>query len=207
MIEKINQDFFLTDAVTLAKKLLGKILVRTIDGQVIKARIVETEAYMGTTDKASHSYKFGKIKKVLPMYQNGGTIYVYLIYGMYYCFNISASKKDDPQSVFIRAVEIIEGQEIAKNYVTINNRNKNLKHWTNGPGKLSLALNINKSLNNLHLLNNDLLTLVNDNFNIDDNDIIAAKRININYAEEDKELFWRFYLKDSEFVSKDSLLV
>ncbi|MGL5268271.1 MAG: DNA-3-methyladenine glycosylase [Spiroplasma sp.] len=202
MIEKINQDFFLSDAVTLAKKLLGKILVRNINGQTIKARIVETEAYMGAIDKASHSYDFKKTKRTLPMYQIGGTTYIYLIYGMYYCFNIIASTENDPQAVLIRAVEIIEGQDVAKKYIATNNHNKSLKYWTNGPSKVSLALNINQSLNNLHLLNNNLLTLVSDDFCVEASNIIATKRINIDYAEEDKDHFWRFYLKNSCFVSK-----
>lgn len=202
MKEEINQDFFLSDAVSLAKKLLGKILIRNIDGQQIKARIVETEAYMGATDRASHSYGMKKTKRTLPMYQIGGSTYVYLIYGMYHCFNIITNQKEVPQAVLIRAVEIIAGAEVAKKYIASNNRNKPLEYWTNGPGKLALALNINQSLNNLYLLNNDFLTLVSDDFCVGEDDIIAAKRINIDYAREDKEHLWRFYLKDSCFVSK-----
>lgn len=202
MNKNIDQDFFLSDAITLAKNLLGKILVRKINGQEIKARIVETEAYMGVIDRASHSYGFKKTARTLPLYNIGGTAYVYLIYGMYYCFNIVASNKDNPQAVLIRAVEIISGHDIAKSYLAFNNRNKNPELWTNGPGKLSLALKINCDLNQKYLLSNDLLTIISDDFLVSESDIIAAKRIGIDYAGEDKNHLWRFYLKNNRFVSK-----
>ncbi|MBE4704388.1 DNA-3-methyladenine glycosylase [Spiroplasma platyhelix] len=202
MEQIISQDFFLSEATVVAKNLLGKILVRTIKGQKIKARIVETEAYMGGFDRASHSYGFKKTPKTLPLYQEGGRIYIYLIYGMYYCFNIVVNTKDNPQAVLIRAVEIIEGHEVAINYLAGNNHKKRSHHWTNGPGKLALALNLDQSLNNLHLLSNDCLTLVSDDFFVGPDEIVAAKRVNIDYAQEDKEHFWRFYLKNNLFVSK-----
>lgn len=203
MEKRINQEFFLSDAVTLAKNLLGKVLVRNLNGQIIKARIVETEAYMGVTDYASHSYGFKKTKRTLPMYEIGGTTYIYLIYGMYYCFNIVANSKDNPQAVLIRAVEIIDGLQAVKNNITSINFNKDSKNWANGPGKLSLALKLDYKLNNLQLLNNDFLTLVSDNFLVAESDIIKTKRINIDYAKEDKDNLWRFYLKDNQCVSNN----
>lgn len=109
-----SKDFFLVDGVTLAKKLLGKILVRKIDGKIIKARIVETEAYMGPLDKAAHSYQNRRTKRTEPMFLEGGHIYIYFIYGMYYCFNITANTKDIPEAVLIRAVEPLENKEYMK---------------------------------------------------------------------------------------------
>lgn len=202
MEKRVNQDFFLSDAVTLAKKLLGKILVRTIDGQEIKARIVETEAYMGINDRACHSYGARKTKRTLPMYEIGGTTYVYLIYGMYYCFNIIANSKDNPQAVLIRAVEIISGTNVAKNHIAVRSVHKKQNHWTNGPGKLTVVLKIDQNLNNISILNNNFLTLVSDDFFVAESDIIAAERINIDYAKEDTHHLWRFYLKNNQFVSK-----
>lgn len=198
----VSQDFFLTDAVSLAKNLLGKILVRNINGQIIKARIVETEAYMGGFDRACHSYGFKRTTRTLPLYENGGTIYIYLIYGMYYCFNIVANNQDEPQAVLIRAVEIITGHDVAKNYLAKNNRNKQAQYWTNGPGKLAMALKLDGSFNCSHLLANNNLTLMRDDFLVETKDIVAAKRINIDYAKEDKDRLWRFYLKNNQFVSQ-----
>jgi len=183
----INQDFFLSDAISLAKNLLGKILVRTINGQQIKVRIVETEAYMGVNDRASHSYQFRKTSRTLPLYQIGGTTYIYLIYGMYYCFNIVANAEENPQAVLVRAGEIISGQKIIEDYLKPTKRKQSLAQLASGPGKLAMVLKIDRSLNQISLLNNQELTLIADDFTVNEEDIIAAKRINIDYAKEDKE--------------------
>lgn len=198
----INQDFFLSDAISLAKNLLGKILVRTINGQQIKVRIVETEAYMGANDRASHSYQFRKTSRTLPLYQIGGTTYIYLIYGMYYCFNIVANAQENPQAVLVRAGEIISGQKIIEDYLKPTKRKQSLAQLASGPGKLAMVLKIDRSLNQISLLNNQELTLIADDFTVNEEDIIAAKRINIDYAKEDKEHLWRFYLKNYLAVSK-----
>lgn len=198
----INQDFFLSDAISLAKNLLGKILVRTINGQQIKVRIVETEAYMGANDRASHSYQFRKTSRTLPLYQIGGTTYIYLIYGMYYCFNIVANAEENPQAVLVRAGEIISGQKIIEDYLKPTKRKQSLAQLASGPGKLAMVLKIDRSLNQISLLNNQELTLIADDFTVNEEDIIAAKRINIDYAKEDKEHLWRFYLKNHLAVSK-----
>ena len=198
----INQDFFLSDAISLAKNLLGKILVRTINGQQIKVRIVETEAYMGVNDRASHSYQFRKTSRTLPLYQIGGTTYIYLIYGMYYCFNIVANAEENPQAVLVRAGEIISGQKIIEDYLKPTKRKQSLAQLASGPGKLAMVLKIDRSLNQISLLNNQELTLIADDFTVNEEDIIAAKRINIDYAKEDKEHLWRFYLKNHLAVSK-----
>lgn len=198
----INQDFFLSDAISLAKNLLGKILVRTINGQQIKVRIVETEAYMGANDRASHSYQFRKTPRTLPLYQIGGTTYIYLIYGMYYCFNIVANAQENPQAVLVRAGEIISGQKIIEDYLKPTKRKQSLAKLASGPGKLAMVLKIDRSLNQISLLNNQELTLIADDFTVNEEDIIAAKRINIDYAKEDKEHLWRFYLKNHLAVSK-----
>lgn len=198
----INQDFFLSDAISLAKNLLGKILVRTINGQQIKVRIVETEAYMGANDRASHSYQFRKTSRTLPLYQIGGKTYIYLIYGMYYCFNIVANAQENPQAVLVRAGEIISGQKIIEDYLKPTKRKQPLAKLASGPGKLAMVLKIDRSLNQISLLNNQELTLIADDFTVNEEDIIAAKRINIDYAKEDKEHLWRFYLKNHLAVSK-----
>lgn len=193
---KITKNFFLTDGITLAKNLLGKIIVRKIDNKILKARIVETEAYMGAIDKAAHSYQNLRTKRTEPMFSEGGHIYIYLIYGMYYCFNISANKKDIPEAVLIRAVEPLENIEYMK---TLRNVKKD-KKISNGPGKLTKALILDKTLNNIDLTLSEEIWIENDDYPI--KKIIESKRIGIDYAGEDANKLWRFYLPESQFISK-----
>jgi len=203
MAKILNRAFFLEDAQIVAKKLLGKVLVRQIDDHnIIKMRIIETEAYMGVNDQACHSYGFKKTPRVLPMYDIGGTTYVYLIYGMYFCFNIVVNLRDNPQAVLIRAGEIISGTESAKQNLAFTNKKQPFSKWTNGPGKLCIALKINKSLNQQDLLTCEQLFLEDDSFLVKAEDIVSTVRININYAGKDKDLPYRFYLKNSPFISK-----
>jgi DNA-3-methyladenine glycosylase len=113
------------------------------------------------------------------LYKRGGHVYVYLIYGMYHCFNITSSIEGDPQGVLIRAVEPLE-------YKTLNSENKKIQCYTNGPGKLCRFLNIDINLNNVDLTTSELIYL-EDQFEIEENKIVVTKRINIDYAGEDKE--------------------
>ncbi|TDT72483.1 DNA-3-methyladenine glycosylase [Hypnocyclicus thermotrophus] len=194
----LNKDYFQNDAIFLAKDLLGKILVREINGKKILCKIVETEAYIGPEDKACHAYNNKRTKRTEAMFLEGGCTYVYMIYGMYNCLNIVANKKDKPEAVLIRAVEPLNELEYLK-----KNRNiKSKKRYdlTNGPGKLCKALKIDKKLNKYDLCKNKKL------FILDSKDkkieIVEAKRINIEYAEEYKYKLWRFYIKGNKFVSK-----
>lgn len=112
----MNKEFFYDDAITLAQKLLNKYLIREYDDKKIVTKIVETEAYMGEIDKAAHVYNNRKSVRTAPLYLSGGHIYVYIIYGMYNCLNISANKENIPHCVLIRAVEPVDNLE---GYVTI----------------------------------------------------------------------------------------
>lgn len=109
---KLNRNFYSRDTITVAKELLGKTLVHHIEGNKLKGMIVETEAYLGLRDKAAHSYGGRITKRVETMYGLPGTAYVYLIYGMYYCFNIVTVKEGIPEAVLIRAIEPIENIDI-----------------------------------------------------------------------------------------------
>ncbi|MDR1670317.1 MAG: DNA-3-methyladenine glycosylase [Spiroplasmataceae bacterium] len=181
-------DFFTNSAVDLAQKLLGKILVRKINGKITKFKIVETEAYIGAIDKACHAHPENKSRwKAKSLYNRGGHAYIYLIYGMYYCFNITSSIEGDPQGVLIRAIEPLE--------------NNKFHYHTNGPGKLCRALDIDINLNNADLITSDLIYL-EDQPGVELEKITITKRINIDYAEEDKERLWRFYIKGNPFISK-----
>lgn len=198
----MKKEFYNTDSVTLAKNLLNKYLIREYNGKKIITKIVETEAYMGEIDKAAHSYKNKKSVRTAPLYLSGGHIYVYLIYGMYNCLNLSANKENIPQCVLIRAVEPLNSfdeisyNRFSKNYEELTNYQK--KNLTNGPGKLCKALNIDRSLSGKSIFDRELY--IEDNKN-NDYDIVEDKRINIDYAQEDKDKLWRFYIKDNKYVS------
>ena len=105
----LREDFYRRDTLTVAKELLGKYLIRKVNGKYIGGKIVETEGYLGVTDKAAHAYG-GKItERLKPMYSKAGTAYVYSIYGMYYCLNTITEKEGIPQGVLIRAIEPLIG--------------------------------------------------------------------------------------------------
>ncbi|MCE8159095.1 MAG: DNA-3-methyladenine glycosylase [Candidatus Moeniiplasma glomeromycotorum] len=192
--------FFAVHATELAQKLLGKILVRNINGQLIKVKIVETEAYDGKIDRACHAHHENRSQwKASALYNRGGCAYVYLIYGMYHCFNITSSLKGDPQAVLIRAAEPLNYHTVP--VVSKHNKRKKYHYYTNGPGKLCRALNIDISLNNVDLTTSDLIYL-EDGPKISQDEIVITKRVNIDYAGKDKDRLWRFYIKDNPFVSR-----
>ncbi len=197
-----DREFYNRDSLIVAQELLGKVLVHEINGQKVAAKIVEAEAYMGVTDKAAHSYGGKRTPRVEVMYGGPGFAYVFLVYGMYYCFNIVTREAGNPQAVLLRAVEPAGGLElIAQNrfnkaYAELTKNQ--IKNLTNGPGKLCKALAIDKSLNGADLCGDRLYVATGDKekFNI-----IAAKRVGIDYAEEAKEHPWRFYIEDNPCVS------
>ncbi len=170
-ISDIN--FFKTDTILLAKQLIGKWIVTNIDGVEIKAQISETEAYLGVNDSACHSYKNKRTQRTEPMYKSGGTIYIYLCYGLHYLFNIVSVEENQPEAVLIRAVV-----------------------GADGPAKATKFLNINKSLNGESLINNPKIKI------LDDGKVYrftTAKRVGIDYAlEKDKNAKLRFILKNEQ---------
>lgn len=200
---KLNRDFYSRDTLTVAKELLGTILVHNIDGQMLTGKIVETEAYLGVTDKAAHAYGGRRTKRVETMYGPPGTAYVYLIYGMYYCFNIITVKEGVPEGVLIRGIEPLENidqmaiNRFQKPYEELTKYQK--RNLTNGPGKLSMAFNIDKTLDKEDLCKDRLYLeeRQDGNFNI-----IQTTRIGIDYAEEAKHFPYRFYIEGNPYVSK-----
>ncbi|WP_129595819.1 DNA-3-methyladenine glycosylase [Anaerophilus nitritogenes] len=195
---KLDESFYRKDALNLAKDLLGKILVRKIGDRLIQCKIVETESYIGPQDKGCHAYNNKRTKRTEVMFWDGGYAYIYMIYGMYYCLNIVAAKKEEPQAVLIRAVEPLNEFEILKENRKI--KSKKLKDLTNGPGKLCKALHITKELNGYDMISGDELYIKDNDEKIE---IVSTKRVNIDYAEEYKDKLWRFYIKDHSFVSKN----
>lgn len=203
---RLEREFFARETVQVAKELLGKILVREIDGQILKGKIVETEAYVGPIDKASHAYGFKKTARVEPLYGRPGISYVFSIYGMYECFNIITFKEGSPEGVLIRALEPIEGSDFMsinrfkKEYKELDK--KKVKELTNGPSKLCIAMNITKKEHNFIDLIESSELYVEDGEALDKMDIVETTRIGIDYAEEARDFPWRFYIKENEFVSK-----
>lgn len=200
----LPQKFFSQDAINLAKNLLGKILVRDINGLKLFGRIVETEAYIGKIDKACHAYNNKRTARTDPLFANAGIAYIYLIYGLYHCFNVISGEKDDAQGVLIRALEPLNEFEylsLKRFNKSFNDLNKTQKlSLTNGPGKLCKAFSIDKSLNTKELYIKEELYILDDSFN--DFEIISSKRIGIDYAEEAKDFMWRFYINENKYISK-----
>ena len=195
-MDRLTEDFFTRDALTVGKELIGKYLVREIDNEKIIVKITETESYLGDIDKACHAYG-GKITdRTKTFYLNGGTIYVYLIYGMYYCFNIITDTINKPSAVLIRGAEPVKNIEklsmlrYSRSYSDLTTYQR--KNFLNGPGKLCNALSIDTSFNEKSILSNEIYIL--DNKEFDTNIIKKGKRINIDYAEEAKDFLWRFYI-------------
>jgi len=190
----LSRSFYDSNTVLVAKKLLGKLVVRKLNGQVISGRIVETEAYTsGEHDPASHAYR-GMTERNKVMFGKNGISYVYFTYGMYFMFNVVAKKKtEDAGAVLIRALEPIKGIKIME----LNRNVKNELNITNGPGKLTKALVINKKLNGSDLTKKGKLYITN--FERRREEISASVRIGISFAIDKK---WRFYLKRNKFVSK-----
>ena len=173
-----------------ARRLLGCELERTIDGQVITVRIVETESYE-QTDAASHSYN-GRTPRTDVMFGPAGHLYVYFTYGMHYCCNIVVGEEGYGAAVLLRAVEPLGGTDILEKY----RRGKKGLELTNGPAKLCQALDIDKSMNGHDLTKNPLKLIMKPV--IEQNRIVTTTRVGISKA---KELPLRFYIKDSPFVS------
>jgi len=185
------------DVILIARELLGKIIVTHFEGQTTSARIVETEAYRGITDKASHSYGHRRTARNEHMYSAAGTSYVYICYGMHRMFNIVTNKKDIPDAVLIRAVEPVKGTDIMSKRTGKNITDKTL---TRGPGNVGKALGIDKHHSGLLLLDEEIYLL-------DDGKIIAtekigvSKRIGVESAGADGLLPFRFYIKGNPYVS------
>lgn len=200
----ISKEFYNRSALDVAQDLLGKVLVREVDGKILKGKIVETEAYIGLIDKACHAYNGRRTKRTEVLYEDAGVSYIYFIYGLYHCFNVVTNKKDIAEAVLIRAIEPINELDYISN-IRYNKRyneltKAQLKNLTNGPSKLCLAYLLNKDLNAVKLYEKGAVYITDDNN--EDFEIVESKRIGIDYAEEAKDFLWRFYIKDNIYVSK-----
>ena len=197
-MKKLPRKFYTRGSVlTVARELLGKLLVVPApDGTRVSGIIVETEAYRGPQDRASHAYGGRRTKRTETMFGQGGTVYVYFVYGMYYQFNVVTSVPETPHAVLIRALEPVEGLEWMR-----RRRHGQLDlNLTNGPGKLCIALGIDRNLDRADLLRDQVW--IEGGKKVSALQIASGPRIGIDYAKEWIDKPWRFWMKDNPFVSR-----
>ena len=199
-MSKLPLSFYLRDnVVQISRDLLGKFLVTDIGGEGITAgKIVETEAYAGEIDRASHAFGGRYTKRTQVMYEEGGRAYVYFIYGFYNLFNIITNEFRTPHAILIRAIEPAEGIEIMLKRRKMDKVKPNL---CAGPGLLTQALGITRDHNGISLLG-DVVWLEDRGITIPKKEISAGPRVNVHYAGKDALLPWRFSIKDNKWVSK-----
>lgn len=186
--------FYEQPTVEVARQLLGKYLVRNHPDGITAGRIVETEAYVGPEDKASHASR-GRTPRTAIMFGPAGFVYVYLIYGFYHCLNFVTERADYPAAVLIRALEPIEGIELMKS----RRRMEDPRQLASGPGKLCRAFSIDLSLNGADLCGD--LVYVEDAAEPAPK-ILAKPRVGVDYAGKWKHKRWRFLVRGNAFVSR-----
>lgn len=196
--EKISERFYQQNALTLAPKLLGKILTRRFGKSTVSGMITEVEAYIGKDDQASHAYNGMKNRNKI-MFEKGGYFYVYFTYGNHHCCNIVTGKFGDGQAVLIRSVEPIDGAESMSmnRYGYMYQTEKDRRNLTNGPGKLCKAFGITLEQNGVSLQGNEVW--LSHGKHIRETSIGQSPRIGISKSVE---LPWRFYILNNPFVSK-----
>lgn len=197
--EKLQRSFYTrSDVVQIAQELLGKYLFTNFDGVITGGMIVETEAYAGEGDQACHSHLNRRTNRTEIMYHEGGVAYVYLVYGIYNLFNIITNQKDKADAVLIRAIEPTVGIEemlLRRGMPTIK------PNLTAGPGVMSIAMGINKKLYGEDLTG-ETVWIEDGGIQVPESEMGVGPRIGIDYAGDDSLLPWRFWMKDSKWVSK-----
>jgi len=193
----LQESFYQQDTITVARALLGKILVHKSREATTTGRIVETEAYRGPEDRAAHSSGGRRTARNEVMYGQKGHAYVYFIYGLYYCFNVTAGNgPGKPEAVLIRALEPVTGEELMAQRRCQQVKVANL---ANGPSKLCMAMGISKAQNK-----NDLTApplYIEGASLVSQDDIVETTRVGVDYSGEWKNKPWRFYIRNNRFVS------
>ena len=194
----LPRKFYIRPVLTVAKDLLGKVLIRKDENQILAARIVEVEAYDGKVDKASHSFN-GKTKRNEVMFNVGGYFYVYFTYGAHFCSNVVTGKSDHGAAVLIRAVEPLIGiDKMIKNRFNRNLKSeKEIYNLTSGPGKVCKAFDFNKEHSGLDLTSSDVFIV--DQPKLRKNKIGISKRIGITKSVS---LPWRFFEIGNPYLSR-----
>ncbi len=197
-MKKLPREFYTrSDVLEVARDLLGKkLVVPTRNGARVAGLIVETEAYRGPEDRASHAYNGRRTTRTETMYDCGGTAYVYFVYGMYHQFNVVTNVEDVPHAILVRAVEPVEGLDAMRR----RRCGRSEYELTSGPGRLCLALGIDRKLDKADLLGDRVW--IEEGVSISPRQISRGPRIGIDYAEEWIKKPWRFWIRDNPFVSQ-----
>jgi DNA-3-methyladenine glycosylase len=193
-LQQLSRDFFSRNTIIVAKDILGKYLVRKVSNNLLVGKIIEVEAYLGSKDKASHSYNLRKTNRTKTMYERPGTLYVYLIYGMYHCLNVITEPEGIPCAILIRKLFPIQGIELMKERRRVK-LGKNFKNLLDGPGKLCIAMDITKKkFNEADSCAKDSNLFFSVGDSVDKEEIKTGRRIGIDYAEEDRDRLLRFWI-------------
>src|ERR1043166_617207 len=195
---KLPREFYTrSDVLEVARDLLGKkLVVPDRKGTRVSGIIVETEAYRGPEDRASHAYGGRRTNRTETMYGPGGTAYVYIVYGMYNQFNVVTNAENVPHAILVRALEPFEGLDLMRR----RRPGRSEYELTSGPGRLCLAMGIDRGLDKADLLGNRVW--IEEGVSVSPREIARGPRIGIDYAENWKDKPWRFWVKDNPFVSK-----
>jgi DNA-3-methyladenine glycosylase len=196
---KLPESYYLsTDVVSIARNLIGKYLFTKIDGLISGGYIVETEAYNGVIDKASHAYGNRQTPRTSTMFMQGGITYVYLCYGIHEMLNVVTSVEGQPHAVLIRAIQPTIGLDVMQGRRNMAVIKPNI---TRGPGSVAKALGISRKINALSL-QSDTIWIEDQGLTFPDEDIAAGPRIGVDYAGADALLPYRFYVKNNPYVTK-----
>lgn len=205
---RLSREFYDRDTVLAAQELLGKYLVRRLDGQTIVCRITETEAYIGRCDKACHAYNYKKTERTSALFQPPGHAYVYFIYGMHHCLNFVTEPEGEPAAVLIRGAEPVHGLDAMwrARYGEKPITPQRIRNLLNGPGKLCQALGITKQENRLDLVTGETLFVCDSPEDAGAPPcpapvrkiVRSGPRIGVDYAEEARDFPWRFWLETEE---------
>jgi DNA-3-methyladenine glycosylase len=195
MPAKLSRLFYSRSALDVASDLLGKVLVRRLENRVLAGKIVETEAYVGPHDLACHASK-GYTPRTSIMFGPPGYVYVYMIYGFYFCMNVVTERRGYPAAVLIRAVEPLENLDLMRELRNNPVRETNI---ASGPGKLCMAMSIDKQLNGANLLG---ATIWIEDRKLDPGPIGTSPRIGVDYAGDYKNKPWRFFVDGCPHVSR-----
>jgi len=194
---RLWRKFFARQTLDVAPDLLGRILVRRLEGERLSGRIVEVEAYVGEEDQASHA-RPGRTRRNAAMYGSPGQAYVYLIYGMHHCLNVVSGEEGFPAAVLIRALEPLEG--LARMRDLRGGRPR--VELTNGPGKLCQAMQIDRSFDGTDLCAPDAALFLEQGRPVDGEEVATSPRIGVRGDQTARTVPWRFYVAGNRFVSR-----
>jgi DNA-3-methyladenine glycosylase len=194
---RLPREFYARDTLTVARDLLGKCVVRLAEGTRLVGRITEVEAYICEDDRASHASP-GPTARNAPMYGPPGYTYVYLIYGVHHCLNVVTGREGFPAAILIRAIEPLEGLAIIQQRRGLQSPPTAL---TCGPGRVCQALDIDRGLNACDLCAADALLWIEDAAPIPETQVARSPRIGVRGDPRAIEARWRYYLRDSAWLS------